>query len=211
MSRSVNEDNSTRSLAKAVYGLKEQLEDKSLNRITLRELEFARLLSCEGYSQRDAFIESFQPSPEAKTESIDSMASRYAKKPRIKAEIDRLKRLEADYALKRDERLAFAMNPISVIERMAVDLYVMATSSDNEMVRVKCWDKLGNMKHVDAFVRSSASEAPAGQSMNDFGIKSGSTSTEAKAQLVDSIKKLIGARVSTQTIELTKESENVGE
>ena len=63
--------------------LVKQISKDDAGRLTAREIVFARLVGAEGYNHKEAYIESFRPSPTAKEESIHQMASRIAHRPRV--------------------------------------------------------------------------------------------------------------------------------
>jgi hypothetical protein len=167
-------------------------------------MAFSRLVAVEGFTQRDAYIEIYKPETN-NTASIDVMASRIANKQRVRDEIERIKQEEREGVINREERLRFALDGQSVITRMAIDLYSMATCAETtNLIKLKAWQMLGSMKHVDAFV-SSGTEAPKSKS---FGIRDDQDATAAKETFLNNIKSLIGTRIKSSTIEIMPQTDD---
>ena len=120
-------------------------------KLQVREMVFATLVAEEGYCYTDAYKEAYQPETTL-VESIQQMASRIANRPRVKAEIARIKNRLAEEEMSKEQRLAIVLNGAAVRDRMALELYAIATSEEDAKTRMKAWEMIGNLEHVDAFV-----------------------------------------------------------
>src|ERR1700761_8845875 len=127
------------------------------NRLTVREMNFARLIAEENYTQSEAYKEAFQPSEDAKPESIQQLGCRYANKPRVAAEIERIRIQLQDTERSKDERLGAALDGAASRQLIALELFafVMSPSTPKNAVWLKALELLGKQKHVDSWVTTS--------------------------------------------------------
>lgn len=178
--------------------------DSERGMLKVRELNFARLIAEESFSQADAYKEAFQPSEDAKPESIASMACRVANKPAVVAEVERIRVRIREQEMSKDERLGVALNGDSVRQLVALELFAVVMSSrPRDSVWLKCVEMLGRQKHVDAWVgAASAIDESKAASIN--GAKDAG---EARASVMAFVKKAIANRIGSTTIEATVEPE----
>ena len=118
------------------------------NRLTVREMNFARLIAEENYTQSEAYKEAFQPSEDAKPESIQQLGCRYANKPRVAAEIERIRIQLQDTERSKDERLGAALDGAASRQLIALELFafVMSPSTPKNAVWLKALELLGKQK-----------------------------------------------------------------
>lgn len=175
---------------KKIFGeLREAVSPHGAGALTVRELVFARLIAEEGYNQSDAYREAAEPSEDAKPESINQIACRWSKRPRVQAEIERIKRTLEEDKLRKEERLAVALDGQKARDRMAVELYFMATSDIAPLLKLKAWEMLGKMKHVDAFQKSSTIIDASRSETNTFiDLNPNSSAEEARASVIEAIR-----------------------
>lgn len=200
-----------KAIEKSYQALKSRIGKDSSDLLTVRELLFSRLVAEESYTYTDAYVEAFQPSETATKDSIYQMSSRIAGRPRVQAEMDRIRRELEDDKLKREERLGVALNPVVGRERMAIEIYAIATGSKDEDTRLKAWKLFGSLRHIDAFVSTNSPAEDPNAKLGTFGIRAGANSEEIRVQFMDKVKQIMGSRAKEQLIEVPKEQDNVGE
>lgn len=181
----------------------EQIEgSEQRSDLKVKELVLARLIAEEGYSQRDAYLAAFKPSPDALPESIDSMASRVCSRPRVKAEVDRIKNDIKEVELSKESRLGVAFDGPQVNQRMALELFAIIVSTKPDALRVKCIEILGKFKHVDSFVGPGAALEDARKSAALDGASDAGT---ARARVKEYLQKAVAKRISEATVEVRVE------
>lgn len=201
MARPTNEERIEKGVQRSFEALSKRALDSSAKRLTVREMVFARLVAEENETYTDAYKIAFEPSPDAKPESLNELGSRIARRPRVKEEIARIKREIAEDSRRREEKLAIALDGNRVRERMAIELYAMATSDVDERVKLAAWKMLGEMRHVAAFEQIT-SDANASISKLS-GITAGDGAGDAKQKLISSVGGLIAARIAQRVVDVT--------
>lgn len=167
--------------------------------LRVKELVLARLIAEENYSQREAYIAAFHPSPDAKEASIDSMASRVCGRPRVQAEIERIKCDIRETEMSKESRLGVAFDGPQVNQRIALELFAIIVSNKPDSLRVKCMEIIGKMKHVDAFVGASSALDEARRSA---AIDGTADAGSARAKVREYLSKAIADRIGKATVEI---------
>ena len=170
-------------------------------------MAFARLIAEEGYNQSDAYRTAFDPNQEAKPESIRQLACRVAGRPRVRAEIERIRAYLQEKAVERDLSLSWALNGNQVRDRIALEMACIMCHPDSPpSIRIKAAEVLGDMKHVDAFVRSAITGPDPSKDKNLLGdIKSDDPAKEAKQKLLDTLRTIKSSRIQSVPIDVTAE------
>lgn len=183
----------------------EGVEDSDRDRLQVREMAFARLVAEEGYNQTDAYKATFDPAGNAKPESIRQLACRVAGRPRVRSEIERIRAYLQEKAVERDLSLSWALDGPQVRDRIALEMACIACHPDAPFsIRIKAAEVLGNMKHVDAFIRSSATGPDQKQEKNLLGdIKADDPASEAKRKLLDTLNTIKNSRIGKVAIDVT--------
>lgn len=155
-----------------------ELDHDERMHLKVREMCFARLIAEEEWSQRDAYIYAYKPSPEALPASIDQIACRIAARPRVKAEIERIRVRIREEEMAKDKHLAKALDGNYVRDWLQLQWFAIAAGDYPMGARMAAMRELGKLKAVDAYVG-------AGQII-DSTAKSGSPKTagEMRARLV---------------------------
>ena len=194
-------------IEKLYLDVKNQFRQDSNLRVV--EAVFANLVAREGFDYKDAYIEAFKPN----TENIDSvyqMASRMANKPKVKAEIDRIRVQISEEEMSKDQRLKIVYNGGELRDRIYIELFAMAMSPDiAPNLKFKILSKLGEAKHVDAWVGSNAVVADQARRATGFDLSSASSAAEARGLLIDQLKKAIAERTKDVTIDIGEKNDAI--
>ena len=183
------------SLIQEARVLAEVAAQDSESGLKIKQLLFCRLIAEGGFDQKQAYIEAYQPNPDKVTDrSIIDMSSRLARKPEVKHEIERIQTDLQEEAMSRQTRLMFALDSRKVNERILIELYSLATSSDSDKkTKLRAIELLGKTRSVDAFVSSTSINNTAVINGN-LGIDSTGSVSKAKEMLAANVKKMIEAR-----------------
>lgn len=117
-----------------------------------------------------------------------------AAKPRVKGEIERIRRGLDENKLRHEERLAVALHPEMARNRMKVELFAIATSpGEDTRNKLKAWQMFGSMKDVDAFAGGTLidnSKTSFHAQHNSFQLPAGGGADQAKVSLLEQVKRL---------------------
>jgi hypothetical protein len=138
---------------KPVYDNLDKIVVTADSNATLKDLHYARLLF-EGEDQLEAYKKAYKPTTE-NLGSLHPMASRKSRHQSVLREIDRLRRQSEEEAEKTD-KLEEILNDGPRLRMEALKtVYLLMTSPDTaDAVRLKAAERIGDLKHVDAFVRT---------------------------------------------------------
>jgi hypothetical protein len=175
-----------------------RIADKDKEGFSAKEATFCRLIAEGGFSQKQAYIEAFQPSSDVKDRSIVEMSCRIANKPAVKHEIERIQTDLKEEALQRQTKLMFALSSKHATERIAIELYSLGTSATvDAKTKIRSLELLGRMKHIDCFA-SSTSVLSNNVITGNLGVNTNLPALEAKTDLLNNITKLIESRKSSE-------------
>lgn len=184
--------------SRKVFGeIKEIVSSTTQDRMTMREVHFARLVGCEGYTLSDAYVESHKPQTE-ELASINTMASRLKAKPRVVREIERLKRQEQEAAAHHEERFKLVSDGKLLREEILKGLYSIATSDAAAKDRSRCWELLGKCRHVDMFAHGSTFSNTTNMQVNNLGVANSNDAGELRSNLVNAIGSILSGVGTTK-------------
>lgn len=167
--------------------------DQEKGAIKAKEMVFANLVAAEGFTLTDAYIQAYNPGEDVKDKSVCEMASRLSRKPVVAAEIESIKCKLAEEAMAKEGRLISALDGKKVSERIAIELYAIATSpSTDSKLKLSALKTLGEMRHVDCFTSSTSVNTNIVN--GSLGIDNSAPVSEARNMLASNVKKLLAAR-----------------
>lgn len=174
----------------------QRMEEDDRCNLKVKEMNFARLIVEEGWTQFEAYVESFVPRETAKKESIEQMACRIAKRPRVQAEMERIRQDIKEREFSKDQRMGIALDGNACRNRLALEFFAIGMSNVPVQYRLAALRELGRMKHVDAFVGASNvldEQAKTGEAKN---------ADQARANIVRYIRKNIAEAIPGATIDV---------
>ena len=171
-----------------------RIADKDNDGLKAKELVFCRLIAEGWFSVKQAYCEAFSPDGTVTDRSIIEMASRLQRKPSVAYEIERITTELKEESMQKQTKLMFALSGKHATERIALELYSLATSAsiDNK-IKLRALEALGKMKHIDCF-SSSTSVMNNNVITGSLGVNTNLELSEAREALQSSIKKLIESR-----------------
>jgi hypothetical protein len=173
-----------------------RIADKDNDGLKAKELVFCRLIAEGGFSNKDAYIQAFDPEDTVTSRSIIEMSSRLASKPSAAHEIERIRTDIREESMQKQTKLMFALDSRKVNERILIELYSLATSASvDSKTKLRAIETLGKCRSIDAFV-SSTSINTSNVINGALGINTNGTASEARNSLSDSVKKLLESRKS---------------
>jgi hypothetical protein len=158
--------------------------------MTMREALFAKLVAEEGYCFTDAYVEAFKPET-TNTASLNTLASRISTRPRVRLEIDRLRRAAEEAEKEKENLPALLRSQAWLRDQIANGFYQIATSDADSKTRLKAWELLGRTKTADFIASGTNISTTTNTQVNNLGVPTSDDAAEMRSALVTSLTRLL--------------------